>query len=88
MKSLVISLLLAPALLTLGAFAHAKPSPVDRQVTALSPGDTVIESGPSGATLESNYFNAPQGTFSAGRGASCRFQFSLFEKTQLAKLCN
>ena len=52
---------------------------------AISVDDTAIATGPAGALLESNYFNAPQPAF--GRGNSCRAPVSLFEKTRLARLC-
>jgi len=88
MKTLMFSLLLAPALLTMSAFAHAKPSPLGPQLAAMPLDDTVIDSGPSGAMLESNYFNAPQRPFTAGRLMPCRLQPNWFVKTRLARLCN
>ena len=80
MKTLIFS-----ALLTMSAFAQAKPSPLAPQAIATSPDNTVIESGPSGAMLESNYFNAPQAPFTAGRLMPCRLQLTVFEKTRLAR---
>ena len=75
---------LAPMLLS--GPAQAKPSPLEPQVIAISVDDTAIATGPTGALLESNYFNAPPPPASAPR--SCRMQFNVFEKTRLARACN
>lgn len=56
-------------------------------VVAISVDDTAIATGPAGALLESNYFNAPSPTPNFGRGNSCRAPVSLFEKTRLAQAC-
>jgi hypothetical protein len=75
-------------LLALGATAQAKFAPLDRQMAALSADDSTINSGPSGATLESDYFTAPQPSYAAGRIFPCRLQLRVFEKTRLAQTCN
>ena len=54
---------------------------------AISVDDTAIATGPAGALLESNYFNAPQPSLTFGRGNSCRAPLSLFQKTRLAQAC-
>jgi hypothetical protein len=55
---------------------------------AISVDDTAITTGPAGALLESNYFNAPQAPVGYGTIKSCRLPLSLFEKTRLARACN
>lgn len=75
-------------LLTLGAGAMAKPAPVERQRVAISPDDLAIQIEPAGATLEANYFHAPQQPFAAGRVFPCRMQLRVFEKMRLAQTCN
>jgi len=47
--------------------------------------DLDINSGPSGAMLEREYFQAPP-PFTAG-GLPCRLQTAIFNKVQLAQLC-
>ena len=88
MKTILFAMILAPALLTMSAFAHAKPSPLDPPAVSVSLDETVIESGPSGAMLEASYFNAPQGPFSGVRVTPCRLQVRLFDKTRLTQMCN
>lgn len=88
MKVLVFAVVLAPALLVMSAFAHAKPSPLEPQRASLSLDKMPIDSGASGTMLESNYFNAPQGPFTPGRLLQCRLPVNMFAKTQLARLCN
>lgn len=87
MKAPVV-LALALGFLALTAPAQAKlvvgkPLPV----IAISVDDTAIATGPAGALLESNYFNAPQPSPTFGRGNSCRAPLSLFQKTRLAQAC-
>ena len=55
---------------------------------ALSTDDTAIDTSPSGATLESNYFRAPQQPYAANRVFPCRLQLRMFDKTRLAQSCN
>jgi hypothetical protein len=55
---------------------------------AISVDDTAITTGPAGALIESNYFNAPQAPLGYGSLKSCRLPLSLFEKTRLARACN
>lgn len=90
MKTMLLSLLLAPALLTISAFAHAKPAPVEPQAATMSAAldDTAIDTGPSGAMLESNYFNAPQPAQPGRQSLYCRLQFDLLAKTRLARACD
>ncbi len=86
---LALALLAVPALLILNVPALAKYAPVEPQrPLAISADDTAIATGPSGALLERNYFNAPQTPSEFGRGTSCRVQFSPFEKTRLARTCH
>jgi hypothetical protein len=88
MKSPIIAAL-GLGFLVLATTAQAKlvvgqPQPV----IAISVDDTAIATGPSGALLESRYFNAPQSPLTLGRGNSCRLPPSLLEKTRLAQSCN
>ena len=84
MKALVtIAMLLA-----LGAAAQTKPAPFELRPVAFSSDDTTVDIGPSGATLESNYFSAPQQPLAAGRIFPCRLQLRVFDKTRLAQSCN
>jgi hypothetical protein len=84
---LAFALLATPALVMLSAPAQAKPSPLEPQrVIAISADDTAIATGPTGALLEANYFNAPPPPTSGQR--ACRLQFNVFEKTRLARACN
>ena len=75
-------------LLALGATAQAKLAPLERQLASISADDTTIESGPSSAGLESDYFRAPQTPFATRRVFPCRLQIRLFEKTRMAQSCN
>jgi hypothetical protein len=56
-------------------------------VIGISVDDTAAATGPAGALLESNYFNASQPMQNFGRGNSCRAPLSLFAKTRLAQSC-
>ena len=74
-------LLLALSLAFLATSAQAKlvvgePQPV----IGISVDDTAVVTGPAGALLESNYFNAPQPMQNFGRGNSCRAPLSLLRK--------
>jgi hypothetical protein len=89
MKSLItFAMILALGALVLGAAVQAKPAPLDLRVVALSAEDTAIDSGPSGASLESDYFRAPQMPYSLGRLFPCRLQLRVFDKARLAQSCN
>jgi hypothetical protein len=73
------------------ALAGAKPAPVSKMnpledlTPPLTRNDVDINSGPAGAMLERNYFQAPP-PFAAG-GLPCRLQSAIFNKVQLAQLC-
>jgi hypothetical protein len=86
--SIIAALLLSAAFL---ASAQAKLAPIepfaDERANTATHDDTTISSGPAGALLESNYFNAPQPPLAGIRNFSCRPQFSLFEKRRLARAC-
>ena len=86
MKTAVFVALALP-LLALPAQAKLTTGEV-QQVVAVAVEDTVITTGPAGAMIESNYFNAPQTQIGSGRNNSCRLPISLFEKTRLARACN
>jgi hypothetical protein len=88
MKRLAIT---AMFLVSMAAVAIAKPVPVSKMnpTEDLNPpvtqNDLDINSGPSGAMLEREYFQAPP-PFTAG-GLPCRLQTAIFNKVQLAQLC-
>ena len=68
---------IAFALVIAGAVtaADAKPAPtaeIARPDFESTPAAWSIYLGPAGAMLESDYFNAPQGPFRAGRIVPCR----------------
>ncbi len=83
-----VAFALATAVLALAAPAQAKLTVGEPQrIIAVSADDTAVATGPAGALLESNYFNAPQSQPAFGRGNSCRLPLSIFEKTRLARTC-
>ena len=89
MKGLTASAII----LALTAAAVAKPVPVGKlnPLEDLAPAfagndDVDINSGPAGALLEREYFQAPQRPFTNG-GLPCRFQSANFDKVRLAQLC-
>lgn len=76
-------------LLALGASVQAKPAPFELRPLAISANDTVIQSGPAGAMLESDYFRAPQQPTAARRLFPCRLQLRMFDTVRLAsQSCN
>ncbi len=87
MKALVV----LAFFLALIAVARAKPAPVDepRPKLSLNEADIAISSANSsrGATLERDYFQAPQPQFNAG-SFPCRLQPAVFEKTRVAQSCH
>jgi hypothetical protein len=82
------ALIAMAVLLALGATAQAKVAPLESQLVAIAADNATINSGPAGATLESNYIRAPQAPTAAGRIFPCRLQLHVFEKTRLAQSCN
>jgi hypothetical protein len=72
--------------------AVAKPAPVsdlnpsEDRTPALARNDAAINIGSAAATLERNYFQAPQTPFVAG-GLPCRLQSAIFDKMHLARSC-
>jgi hypothetical protein len=75
-------------ILTFGATAMSKPAPVEPQLVAMSPDDLAIATGAAGATLERDYFRAPESSYAEGRIFPCRLQLRIFDKTRLARSCN
>ena len=87
--ALFAALGLSFSLLALAMPAQAKlVTGATQPAIAISADDTAIATGPAGALIESNYFNAPQAPVSYGGLKSCRLPLSLFEKTRLARACN
>jgi len=88
MKGLALT---ATFLALMAAIATAKPVPVGKMSPSedLNPpparNDVDINSGPSGAMLEREYFQAPP-PFTSG-GLPCRLHSAIFNKVQLAQLC-
>jgi hypothetical protein len=73
--------------LALIAVAGAKPAPIDEPRPTLALNDADIAINSRGATLERDYFQAPQPQFNAG-SFPCRLQPTVFEKTRLAQSCH
>ncbi len=70
--------------LVFGTAAQGKPAPVDPHSIAFS-SDLAISSEPAAATLERDYFRAPQAGYAASRVFPCRLR--MFDKTRLALSC-
>jgi len=89
MKDLALT---ATFLVLMAAVATAKPIPVKKMNASedlnalLTRNDVDINSGPSGAMLEREYFQATP-PLEAG-GLPCRLQSAIFNKVQLAQLCH
>ena len=75
--------LMATFLLT--ALAQATPGPVPDVKLSPSPAEYAIATEALGATLESDYFKAPQHTFVSGN--TCRLYFDYLGKDRLAASC-
>jgi hypothetical protein len=73
-------------LLALGATAQAKYAPFEAKLARISPDALATAAGSAGATLEQNYFRAPQSPSAAQRLFPCRLH--VFAKTPLAQSCN
>src|ERR1700686_2959595 len=71
--------------LALGAVAQGKLAPVEPQQIALSADDLAIATGAAGATLEQDYFRAPQSAYASGHIFPCLLQLRIFDKTRLAQ---
>jgi hypothetical protein len=70
--------------------AIAKPSPVEpvrsANPIALARASAEFNIGPAGATLERNYFRAPESDSHSGLYL-CRFEPSMFAKVRLTQTC-
>jgi hypothetical protein len=73
------ALLAFAVILALCAQAQARLAPIERDLAAMTVDDMAIDSGASGASLESDYFRAPQPPFAAVRIFPCRLQLRVFE---------
>lgn len=71
------------ATITLGAPAQAARAPVKTPSVLAPPDLTAIYTGPAGAMVEHDYFQAPP-SIAAGR---CTVRMLVFEKTRLAQAC-
>ena len=82
--------LLGVALVLAATPAVAKPSPVDlvhsANPMALARTSADFNIGPAGATLERNYFRAPEADSRLGLYL-CRFEPSMFAKVRLTQSC-
>ena len=78
--------LLALALALTTAAAIAKPSPVEpvRSTNPIALANAEFNVGPAGATLERNYFRAPEAD---SRSGICRFEPNMFAKVRLTQSC-
>jgi hypothetical protein len=76
--------------LTAATAAAAKPSPIEpvrsANPMALARVSAEFNIGPAGATLERNYFRAPESD-SHSRLYLCRFEPSMFAKVRLTQSC-
>jgi hypothetical protein len=75
-------------LLAFGTVAQSTPTLLDLQSNSLSSDHAAIYIGSSRATLEAEYFNAPQQPYAAERVYPCRLKLRIFEKTRLAQSCD
>ena len=75
---------------TAATAAVAKPSPVEplrsANLVALAHASAEFNIGPAGATLERNYFRAPETDSHSGLYL-CRFEPSMFAKVRLTQSC-
>lgn len=80
--------LLALVLVLTTAAAIAKPSPVEpvRSTNPIALASAEFNVGPAGATLERNYFRAPE-TDSRSGLYLCRVEPSMFAKVRLTQSC-
>jgi hypothetical protein len=78
--------LLALALALTTASAIAKPSPVEpvRSTNPIALASAEFNVGPAGATLERNYFRAPEAD---SRSGICRSEPNMFAKVRLTQSC-
>jgi hypothetical protein len=85
MKSLLVLMLVLAA-----TAAAAKPSPVElahsANPIAFARTSAEYNIGPAGATLERNYFRAPEADSRLGLYL-CRFEPSMFAKVRLTQSC-
>jgi hypothetical protein len=76
--------------LTAATAAAAKPSPIEpvrsANPTALARVSAEFNIGPAGATLERNYFRAPESDSHSGLYL-CRFEPNMFAKVRLTQSC-
>ena len=76
--------------LTAATAAVAKPSPIEpvrsANPMALARVSVEFNIGPAGATLERNYFRAPESDSRSGLYI-CRFEPSMFAKVRLTQSC-
>jgi hypothetical protein len=73
---------------TAATAAVAKPSPVEpvRSANLIARASAEFNIGPAGATLERNYFRAPETDSHSGLYL-CRFEPSMFAKVRLTQSC-
>jgi len=73
---------------TAATAAVAKPSPVEpvRSANLIAHASAEFNIGPAGATLERNYFRAPETDSHSGLYL-CRFEPSMFAKVRLTQSC-
>ena len=73
----------------LGASAQASPSPFPAPQAASAAGDSAIYADLAGATLEADYFRAPQPRYGASRIFPCRPHLQANDDThQIAQSCD
>jgi hypothetical protein len=74
------------ALIALSAAAQANLAPVELPQTAIAADDLAITNGAAGATLEHDYFRAPQPAYATINVFPCRMR--IFDKMRIAQSCN
>lgn len=87
MKIAVTIALLVPVALAASLPASAKLTPF-QQLPFEQPDVTALHAGPAAASLERNYFQAPQAKpVEARRATPCTVQMVVFDKARLAQAC-
>ena len=74
------------AFAALSAAAQANLAPVEPPQSAIAANDLAIATGAAGATLEHDYFRAPQPAYATINVFPCRLR--IFDKMRIAQSCN
>lgn len=74
--------------LALSVATQAKLAPFELQRVTGPSDDLVVSARPADATLERDYFRAPQPAYHGAHAYPCRLQLRIFDKMQLAQSCH